>query len=139
MTAPTTCVVAAFAGLVTVCSGAATPQDARAGDLSPTLNASPELVQWQSRLLVTDSAKASPDMASPEWESALQWKRAGSLDAGAPGNSTPLRTTRETIDPRNVPAHAISQLSGSFDAPESTRRPVRDPAGPRRGPSAIAR
>ncbi len=102
MTAPTTYLVAALAGLVTICSGAATPRDARAGELSPALNAPQELAQWQSRLLVTGGAKASP-----EWESAVQLKSSpkweSTVGASAPGNATQLRATHGTIAPRNVP------------------------------------
>lgn len=143
MTAPTTYLVAALAGLVTVCSGAATPRDSRAGELSPALNAPPELAQWQSRLLDIGGSPSSPDPASAEWESALQWKsepkRESAVGASAPRNATQLRATHGAIDPGNEAPYAIRQLSGSFDAPESARRPVRDPAGPRRGPSPIAR
>ena len=103
MTTPTTYLVAAVASLVTVCSGAATPRDAQAGDLSPALKAPPELAQWQSRLLVTGGAH----QASPELESAVQLKSSpkweSTVGASAPGNAKQLRATHGAIAPRNVP------------------------------------
>ncbi len=118
MTAKTTYLMAAFAGLVTVCSGAATPRDARAGDLGLALNAPPEPAQWQSRLLVNEGAPSNPDPASAEWESAVHWKSAPkreiTVGASAADGSTQLRT-------------------------QSARGPMRDSSGPRRSAAASAR
>ena len=133
MATPFTYLLVAITTVATVCSVAAAPVDARAGDLVAVAHAPRELielVQWHSGIH-SGITVASDTCVNPEWKSALS-----AID---PEDSMVFRVFHGADGIGNVAEDGFDFSPDSSIAPKGARKSARDPARVQDGSTQRAR